>query len=190
MSQQVFGNRRRLRRRRFLTLVVADDADEKMLAGIVRCVRRTHVMPITTFVDPAIEIHARSSLLVPKDTVEVRWLRHTDERCHEKEFFDATSQYRAALLAQSRQVASKGLVSKVPENGHPLQPPYEPIIVLKPGDFRFFGFRDGATFFIVSAAPKKDKKQDPDYRFAHDIYKEYDRRKRALRSAQKPASNR
>ncbi len=108
-------------------------------------------------------------ILIPKVYVEVRWLRHMDGKCHAREFYDENTQCQSSLLALARQVAVKGRVGKVPENGHPLQPPYKPLIELKPNDFRFMGFRDGMTFYLVNGAPKK-RNQNADYSFALTAY--------------------
>jgi hypothetical protein len=114
--------------------------------------------------------------LVPKELVEIRWLRHTDGICHGQEFFNDNSNCRASLLSLARQIAVKGRVGKVPENGHPVQDPYRPIQELKPGNYRFMGFREGSVFFLTNGAPKK-KNQNADYRFALEIYNAYKNRK-------------
>lgn len=96
----------------------------------------------------------------------MRWLRHTDGICHGKEFYEANSACKKALLAQARQIAIKGAVGKQPENGHWLEGAYSELYQLKPGDFRFFGFRHLIDFFITSGATKDVKNQEKDYAFA------------------------
>ncbi len=45
---------------------------------------------------------------------------------------------------------------------------------MKPGDYRFFGFRYRATFYIVSGATKKTRaRQEPDYRDARQRHDEF-----------------
>jgi hypothetical protein len=74
---------------------------------------------------------------------------------------------KAALLAQAKQIAIKGHVSKSGANGHWLGAPFEDIYEMKPGDYRFFGFRHGRIFYITNGAPKKTKgKQRVDYQEA------------------------
>ncbi len=109
---------------------------------------------------------------VPREFLEVRWLRHVDGVCHAQEFYNDNPDCRASLLALAKQVAVKGRVGKVPENGHPLQDPFKPLQELKPGDYRFMGFRDGGVFFLTNGAPKK-KNQHPDYRIAQEILEAY-----------------
>jgi hypothetical protein len=117
-------------------------------------------------------------LLVPKlGTVSVWWLRHSDRILHGRRFFDENAACRGALVAQAKQVALLGRVGKIPENGHQLKGKYADITELKPGDFRFFGFRDGDTFFITNGARKDPKRQKRDYDFAVEIRAKYFERK-------------
>ena len=117
-------------------------------------------------------------LLVPNlGTVSIKWLRHSDRILHGRHFFDENPACRGALVAQSKQIAISGRVGKMPENGHQLKGKYADITELKPGDFRFFGFRDGDTFFITNGARKDPKRQDRDYDFALEIRAKYFERK-------------
>ena len=126
-------------------------------------------------------------LLVPNlGTVSVKWLRHSDRILHGRRFFDENPACRGALVAQAKQIALRGRVSKVPENGRQLKGKYADITELKPGNFRFFGFRDGDTFFITNGARKDPKRQDRDYDFAVEIRAKYFERK--LQAA-RPASS-
>ena len=124
-------------------------------------------------------------LLVPKlRTVSVKWLRHSDKILHGRRFFDENPACHGALVAQATQIAISGRVGKIPENGRQLKGKYADITELKPGDFRFFGFRDGDTFFITNGARKDPKRQDRDYDFAVEIRARYFERKlRAARLA-------
>ena len=101
----------------------------------------------------------------------VRWLRAGDGRCYGLEFWEATPACRASLLALARQVSLKGRVGKVPENGHPLQGEFDGLQELKPGDYRFMGFRHRENFFITNGAVKQSSasKQRPDYVFAKNL---------------------
>ena len=106
-------------------------------------------------------------VLIPGSPFNVRWLRHTDGRCHGQEFYEATPACKVALLAQARQMSVKGRVAKQPENGHPLKGKYRDLYEMKPGDFRFMVFRHGNDFYITNGAPKKERnKQVPDYEHA------------------------
>ena len=117
-------------------------------------------------------------LLIPKlRTISVKWLRHTDGILHGRRFFDETPTCRGALVAQATQIAISGRVGKVPENGRQLKGKYADITELKPGDFRFFGFRDDDTFFITNGARKDPKRQHRDYDFAVEIRAKYFERK-------------
>lgn len=64
------------------------------------------------------------------------------------------------------QMALKGTVGKVPENGHKLHGDFEVLWVLKPGDHRILGFRHLDSFYLTNGAPKQPKhhQQEPDYR--------------------------
>jgi hypothetical protein len=117
-------------------------------------------------------------LLVPKlRTISIKWLRHSDGILHGRRFFDENPACRGALMAQAKQVALLGRVGKVPENGRQLKGKYADITELKPSNFRFFGFRDGDTFFITNGARKDPKRQDRDYDFAVEIRAKYFERK-------------
>jgi len=117
-------------------------------------------------------------LLVPKlRTVSVWWLRHSDRILHGRCFFDENPACRGALVAQATQIAILGRVGKIPENGRQLKGKYADITELKPGNFRFFGFRDGDIFFITNGARKDPKRQDRDYDFAVEIRAKYFERK-------------
>jgi hypothetical protein len=95
------------------------------------------------------------TLFPPGDPITVCWLRNRAGRCRGKEYYDEHPECRASLLAQARQYALNGRVSKVPENGHQLQDEFSDLYELKPGDHRFMGFRDGTKFFLTMGAPKK-----------------------------------
>lgn len=115
-------------------------------------------------------------MLVPAaGIVTVRWYRAADGRCYAREFYESNSECKASLLALARQVAAKGHVGKVPENGHKLIGEYDGIYELKPGDYRFFGFRDRTDFYITNAAPKQSRtrRQEPDYKRAKMLREEY-----------------
>lgn len=113
------------------------------------------------------EAEADHPIYVPGPNIEVRWLRHEDGRCHGKEYYDATPACRTALAAQAAHVADKGRVAKSPRNGHQLEGEFRDLYELKPGDYRFIGFRHLNTFYISNGAKKeKRKKQERDYRFA------------------------
>lgn len=111
--------------------------------------------------------------------VGVYWLNTKAGTCHGKEYYDATPACRAALLAQARQLALKGVVGKVPENGHALHGEYDGLHVLKPGDHRFMYFRWGDSCYITNGAPKKtNAKQNSDYGQALKLMKEFKSRER------------
>ena len=96
----------------------------------------------------------------------MRWLRHTDEVCYGQQFYEANPACKKALLAQARQISLRGAVGKQPQNGHWLEGTYAELYQLKPGDYRFFGFRHLVDFFITSGAAKDPKNQERDYAFA------------------------
>ena len=73
-----------------------------------------------------------------------------------------------SLLALARQISIKGVVGKQPENGHRLQGDFNDLYELKPGDWRFMGFRQGVDFYLTNGAAKK-RNQEPDYRFAMNV---------------------
>lgn len=109
-------------------------------------------------------------VLIPRSTLlEVRWLCHTDKRCYAREYKTANPECAPALLAQAGQIASKGHVGKVPENGHQLKGRYKDLYVLKPGGHRFLGFRFQSTFLLCSGCRKDAKQQDRDYEFALEL---------------------
>jgi hypothetical protein len=98
--------------------------------------------------------------------VTVRWATHSDGCCHARDFYEANRRCKPGLLALSRQITIKGVVGKQPENGHRLYEPFSDLYELKPGDFRFMGFRSGNNFYLTNGAPKaKKKEQERDYRF-------------------------
>lgn len=128
--------------------------------------------------------------LVPNlGTVSVKWLRHTDGIYYGKQFFEANQPCRGALIAQAKQVAVKGRVGKVPENGRQLEGKYSALIELKPGDFRFLGFRDGNVFLITNGARKDPKLQHRDYDFALQIREEYLAKKSQSAAKQKASQH-
>lgn len=99
----------------------------------------------------------------------MRWLRHTDGRCHGLEYYDEHPECKPALTARAAQLAETGRFGKVPQNGHPLKGKWRDLIELKPGDHRFMGFRHGDVFYITNGAPKDAKKQQRDWDFALKI---------------------
>lgn len=116
--------------------------------------------------------------LVPKPyrgKVSVFWLVDQEGACLGRDYYDATPECRKALLAQAMQLAIKGKVGLVPENGHPLHGDFKGLHVLKPGDHRFMYFRRGDRCYITNGAPKRSKKrQEPDYRVALGLMNDFD----------------
>lgn len=109
---------------------------------------------------------ASHPILVP-GKVTVRWLADDHGVCHGRDYLEANPDCAASLLALARQVSIKGVVNKVPENGHRLNGEFADLSVLKPGDHRFMIFRDGNVVYITNGAPKrKVAKQREDYRIA------------------------
>lgn len=102
-------------------------------------------------------------------TVAVRWATHSDGRTHAKEYYDSVKDCRIRLAALAQQIASSGIVGKQPENGHRLKGDYSDLYELKPGKYRFMGFRAGRNFYLTNGAPKNAKRQDRDYDFALQI---------------------
>lgn len=110
--------------------------------------------------------------LLPKlGVVSVKWLRHTDGKCHGKDFFDRPEnrECRGKLVAQAKQIALNGRVGRIPQNGRQLKGEFRDLTELKPGDFRFLGFRDGDVFYITNGARKDPKNQRRDYQRALGI---------------------
>jgi hypothetical protein len=102
--------------------------------------------------------------------VTIRWATHSDGCCHARDFYDANKPCKGGLLALSRQISVKGVVGKQPENGHRLYAPYDDLYELKPGDFRFMGFRSGRDFYLTNGALKaKRKEQERDYKFGLEV---------------------
>jgi hypothetical protein len=113
-------------------------------------------------------------VLVPGSPYHVRWLCHTDGRCHGREFYDSVPECKAALLAQARQISVNGKVSKQPENGHWLKGEFADVYEMKPGNFRFMVFRHGNDFYITNGAQKKtERKQRADWQFAVEARKTF-----------------
>jgi hypothetical protein len=110
--------------------------------------------------------------------VEVRWLRHSDDVCHAEEYA-RQADCKGRLAALAKQVAVKGIVGRVPENGHWLKGKYHDIMELKPSGHRFFGFRDGRVFYLASGVKKdpRGRVQKRDYEFALGLRIAYFERK-------------
>jgi hypothetical protein len=121
---------------------------------------------------------SKHPLLVPKPipgTVAVRWYLASDGHCHAREFYDDNPACKKSLLALAQQMAIKGTVGRVPENGHKLHGDYDTLWVLKPNDFRFIGFRHRDLFLLTNGARKTEteEEQEKDYRLGLKLRKEF-----------------
>ena len=107
-------------------------------------------------------------------TMALCWYCDANGRCWAEEFYKANPRCQASFLARCRTLAARGTVL-VREQGHHLRPPYEDIYELKPGRYRFFGFRDRHLFLVTNAAMKMPqlRQQEGDYRMALTLRTEY-----------------
>lgn len=98
------------------------------------------------------------------EALVVRYMRYRGE-FPARTFLDSkcTTEERARFLALAKQLASQG---SLPGRsfGHFLKGEFSKIYELKPFGKRFFGFFIDTSFYVVSAAPKRNpKEQVADY---------------------------
>lgn len=109
--------------------------------------------------------------IIDGPVMRVRWVRY-DHEFPARRFLEGYPDDFGQFLQRCQEMANFGRI-KLWNNGHQLNDPYNTLHQFNLKATRSWGYKDGRTYIVLSAAKKRTTGQEPDYDRAIKILRNY-----------------